>query len=382
MIYAIYIHIPFCTQRCHYCDFYSLRSNLFSNLDEQFRLFTDHLIQEIQLYEKDYKNNIFQSLYIGGGTPSLFPVSYFDKVIDQLYRSFQFHTGFEFSIECNPESLSSEKMDFYKDIGVNRISLGCQTFNDSLLKDIGRETTSSEIFKRYHQLREKGFDNINFDFIFALVNQTTEIYKKDLEIALSLKPDHISAYSLILARDLLKHKIDAGELFLPEEESVTEQFLYTYNYLPKNGLDFYEVSNYAIPGKECKHNIAYWDLKNYLGLGPSACGTVNNVRYCNTASLKQYYEFLSNNKKPIGFSEDITVDKKIKEKIMLSLRCKSGLNLLELKELFQNCPLNYTDFENKLEKHIQSKLLINEENYIRVSDKGLLLLDSILVDLI
>ncbi len=380
MIHGIYIHIPFCTKRCHYCDFYSLKTTLFQNKNDQFELFINALIKEITYFSDLYKENIYSTIYLGGGTPSLLPTPLMITLFNQLYKSFRFKNNIEISIETNPESLDENKLQCYKDLGINRISLGCQTFNNDILKVLGRETTNEEIIKKYSLIRKKGFDNVNLDLMFGLINQSFDDYKKDLQQIIQLQPDHISSYSLIQGRKILDAKINQESNFLPGDDCVADEFIYTYDFLEKNAYQFYEISNYSHQGKECKHNLIYWSLEDYLGLGPSACGTINNTRYTNVYNLKQYIDLLSQNKSPVHTSETLHQETRNKENIMLSLRTKRGLDIHQLEK---NTTVNwFKRFQNNLDQLINEGFLIKNGKNISATPKGVVLLDNIIVQLL
>ncbi|MDH4128733.1 MAG: radical SAM family heme chaperone HemW, partial [Spirochaetota bacterium] len=319
MIPGLYIHIPFCSTKCIYCDFYSIKTSTHKNKDNLFDTFIQSIKKEIEIYKSQIKNNVFSTIYIGGGTPSILPIKHIDSLFSCIFNTFSFNSNLEFTIELNPESTTHEKLLLYKEWGINRISLGCQTFNDTILKAIGRYTSAKEIIEKYNLIRNLGFNNVSIDIIFALVNQTANQYKEDLKIAVSLKPEHISAYSLTLGRKILNSRIEKGIFELTNENDVLKEYLFTHKYLEENGLYFYEVSNFAQKGKESIHNINYWQQKDYLGLGPSACGTINYNRYSNARKLKSYFNLLSQNKLPIDFSETLDSQKIRDELIMLSL---------------------------------------------------------------
>ncbi len=376
MIPGLYLHIPFCTKRCHYCDFYSLKTSLFDNEIEQFQRFTSALIKEIDYYKGRYPQNTFNSIFLGGGTPSLLPADIFDRLMNHLFNAFSFADGFEFTIECNPESLDRDKLMSYKDGGVNRISLGCQTFSDTILKQLGRNTNKCEIIDKYHLIREIGFNNVNLDFIFGLVNQSAEDYKEDLQLAVSLKPNHFSCYGLTLGPKILKNRIEEGILNLPDEDSVLEEYLFTLDYLKSQGYSQYEVSNFAQKDFECRHNLIYWQQQDYLGLGPSACGTINGIRYTNVSSLKQYYKLIDSGESPVDHEELLDSSTLRKERIMLTLRTTQGLDMDSLSS--DKGGIWFQSFQKKVSGYIDMELLQQRGNQLSTTRKGLLVLDSIL----
>ncbi len=351
-----------------------------TNQDDLLNRFIHALCSEIDMYQARQPDNIFSSLYIGGGTPSILSTKQMDKLVQHTFSAFQFQDDFEFSIEGNPESINEEKLICYKRLGVNRISLGCQTFNDDLLKLLGRNTTKKETIQKYQLIRNTGFDNINLDFIFGLINQRFQDYADDLTQAVALQPEHFSCYSLTINRQPLARKIDRGVFQLPDEETIHDEYLWNYDYLEKNGYYFYELSNFAQSGKECRHNLFYWRQKDYLGLGPSASGTINQFRYSNIHNLKQYFNKLADKQLPIGFSETLDQQKIRDETIMLSLRTKQGLNLDSFM-MFQDDKWRES-FRKKLDYFISADLLYQKGNQIIATPKGLLLLNHIIVNLL
>lgn len=375
---AIYIHIPFCKIRCSYCSFYSLRTSIFKNIDSIYSQFTQNLQKELLLYADQFKKNLFKTIFIGGGTPSILPRKWLQSIFETLFKNYQFSSNLEFTIEVNPESVSEDHLKLYKNYSVNRISMGCQTFHNPTLIAINRETSKKEIIQKYFLLRKYGFTNINLDFIFGLWNQPTKQYQKDLRIAVELDPEHISTYGLTLDRKDLKKKCDQKEIILPNEEEVIKNYLYTINFLEKNHYIFYEVSNFAKKGKKCRHNLIYWSQKNYLALGPSAVGTIQKRRYKNL-NLNSYIKNLKKGQYPIQNIENLTKKDQINEKIILSLRQKKGLNI---KSICWEKNEDYSNFINKINFYQNLNLLKVEKDLVKLKKDGFLVLDTILSNLI
>ncbi len=375
MIYGLYIHIPFCKLRCYYCDFHSIKVDLYKD-EDIFDKYINALIKEIDLYKRKYPNSVFHSLYIGGGTPSILPLYAIDKLLHHLFYSFSFRQGFEFTIEVNPESIDRKKLLCYKAYGVNRLSLGCQTFNDKLLKILGRITYKRDILDKYYLARGIGFDNINLDIIFGLVNQNYTDYANDLAELIRLSPDHISCYSLSINRRLSRI-IESRAYNIPDEELIRKEYLLTHEVLSASGIHYYEVSNFARQGKESIHNLNYWRQKDYFGLGISAVGTVNSLRRNNVSDLKKYLLMTNENRLPISSYEKLDYNTLWTEKIMLSLRTKEGLSIKELRG-----HEHYSSFESKLFKYVDLDLLCIEGDRVYASISGILLLDKIILSLL
>lgn len=358
---GLYIHIPFCNRRCVYCDFYllELKDNFQHPQSKEtvYQDFLNSLQKEIQLYQKELKQREFQSLYMGGGTPSLLNREKFSFLCDLLFSNFHFSKDFEFCIESNPESIDSEKLSGYREWGVNRISLGCQSFHDSLLKQLGRESSKDEILQKYKLIRSMNFENINLDLIFGLLPM--EEYQKDLKISVSLEPNHISCYGLSLERKSFQRKVQNKDFLVCTDEESLKQYQFSHRFLEANHYFFYEVSNFAQKGWECQHNWLYWDQKDYLGLGPSACGTLSGVRYKNFPSLKRYKQYLYHHQKPYAQKEILTPLIQKTEAIFLGLRTRKGIDVSILSSFVTDTPENTETHEKwkKLQQLIQKGFL-------------------------
>ncbi|MGL5575125.1 MAG: radical SAM family heme chaperone HemW, partial [Sarcina sp.] len=263
---SLYIHIPFCDQKCHYCDFPSFAGK--GDLKDRY---IDSLIKEINQNINGYINGyIIDTIFIGGGTPSSLSAAQLEKLLINV-NNFEFANDIEFTVECNPGSITKEKLNVMKKYGVNRLSMGLQAVQNTLLKDLGR-IHSYEVFKENFALaRECGFENINVDLMFGLPKQKVSEWKESLAMICSLNPEHISAYSLIIEEGTRFNKLyEADKLKLPTEDEEREMYHLAKETLLKNGFSQYEISNYSKEGFECRHNIAYWKMNNWLGLGSAA----------------------------------------------------------------------------------------------------------------
>jgi len=301
-MYGIYLHFPFCISKCHYCDFYSITE--LSPIDN----FVNALCKEIQLQDsisRIHKPKV-DTIFLGGGTPSLLKPSQLEIIIETLYKYFDIAQNTEFTIECNPGTLTETSLKEFRGLGINRLSIGVQSFNQDELKFLQRIHTTDDAVKSIEIARKSGFENISIDLIFSIPGQTLESWNNTLEKTISMELEHISAYSLIyekdtpLYNDWLNHKVEKTD-----EETEAKYYETLIEKLVNHGLEHYEVSNFAKPNKKCRHNLKYWQGEEYFAFGPSANGYLNNTRYWNVKNLKLYFDSINQNKLPIEGSEHI-----------------------------------------------------------------------------
>lgn len=393
---VIYVHIPFCIKKCLYCDFLSGPCDDFSK-----EKYVKSLLYEISYYGKKYgkegRDIIVSSVFFGGGTPSILDETLMSSIIKQLRDSFTIEENAEITIECNPGTLSADKLRIYKQSGVNRLSIGLQSANDDELKNIGRIHTYEDFVRSYYMARECGFDNINIDLMSALPGQTLKSYKETLEKIVNLNPEHISSYSLILEEGtplydriekLEKNGEDTG---LPDEDTEREMYYLTKKILSDNGFERYEISSYSKKGYECRHNIAYWIRDNYLGLGLGASSCMDNIRRKNTDDMKRYMEvFCNDHVKDISDSgvlneeETAVLSEKdmMAEFMFLGLRMISGISKQKFKRCFGK---DYdTIYGGVTEKLIKEGLaeIFDDGDRICLSEKGIDVSNSIFVNFI
>lgn len=291
----LYLHIPFCVKKCSYCDFLS-----FATDETTQHAYADALIREIEFYGPQMLDYIINTIYIGGGTPTWLNEDKMVEILDAVYTYFNVTSDAEVSMECNPGTVTSEKLEKYRRAGVNRLSIGLQSTDDEELKMLGRIHTFEQFLKTYEMARNAGFHNINIDLISGIPYQTEEKFLHTLQNVIRLRPEHISSYSLIVEEgtpfyDAYRYDVEKQEAgmqtdILPTEDEVYRIYKMTQHYLAKAGYKQYEISNFAHPGFECEHNIGYWTRANYLGLGLGAASLVENVRYANISDLYQYIE--------------------------------------------------------------------------------------------
>jgi len=369
---GLYIHIPFCKVKCIYCDFYSITKK-----EDQIPLFTKCLLKEIDSY-KDYARKwTFDTLFFGGGTPSLLPAKYLEEILQKLHDTFDTSKIKEITLETNPGEASLEHLKDIRKLGVNRLSMGFQSFDDKILKVLGRLHKSKDCFKTFKNARKVGFDNINTDMIFNIPDLSIEKWKEDLETLINLDPEHISAYSLTVEPstklfNLVKNK----ELLMPLEKIDIEQFLSTKEILSKANYKHYEISNYAKDNMECKHNLHYWSLSPYLSFGPSAHSYDLNKRWWNYKSLNKYIENLSNNLIPVSGYESLSKTDNYNEIILNGLRLSRGVDLTIIKKHYNS---NFNNYINSIKNKWDCLEISN--NSIKITDNGALFVDEISADM-
>ena len=317
---GIYLHIPFCDTKCIYCDFYSITNH--SRKDE----FLSAISKEITSYSEKLRGRSFDSIFFGGGTPSLLSYDDFAGLFDTLYKNYHISGNTEITIESNPGTLNKQKLNEFKKLPINRLSFGVQSFNENELKYLTRIHSSVEAIDAVKQAQDTGFDNINIDLIFALPNQTMQSWKDNLDKAIELNTQHISAYSLIFEEGTpLFTMRETGKAKAADIELEQQMYEYTMEFLAANGFEQYEISNYSKPGYECRHNLKYWSLEEYIAFGPSASSYIGDQRWTNVKNIGKYIELIEEGKPAHDFIETIDKETSITENIMLGLRSR-GIN--------------------------------------------------------
>lgn len=353
---AVYIHIPFCLRKCNYCDFYSVKIE-----EDRAREFALALLEEIRLHSS-IKG---KTLYLGGGTPTSLPSLLLREIITTAKERFSLPLDAELSVEANPETLDEEKLKLLRSIGVNRLSIGVQSFNDELLKFLGRAHSASRARWAVEKAKELSFENINIDLLFAIPGQSLDDWHRTLEETLHLKLAHISCYSLTLEKGTkLWRDFRDGKIEPVDEELSAQMFEDADKMLTSAGYIHYEISNYALPGYHCKHNLCYWRGEPYLGLGPSAVSFLPPFRLRNP-SLPSYLKG-----KRARVEEMIDERESEKEKVMLGLRLKEGIEKRLLKK------------NSLLEEMLSNGLIEEDAERIRLTTRGMLVYNSIVSNLI
>ena len=351
--FSLYFHIPFCLKKCSYCDFVS-----YVGKEKLINRYVEVLLEEMDGMSGLGQGGKLKTIYFGGGTPTLLQVKHFERIFAATVKCFASNLeDLEITAEANPGTADKAKLKALKELGVNRLSIGVQSFNNRHLKNLGRIHSSSEIFRICEDACTAGFENVNLDLIFALPGQTLEEWQKDLCLALSLKPRHISTYNLQLEENtpLWKRR---KFLQFPSEEEELAMYEYAIETLTAAGYRHYEISNFAHPGYECQHNLNYWKNGNYLGLGAGAHSHWDGKRWANTDTLESYLRMADGE----GRKRENLTDVAGRETIMLGLRLLEGLP----EEKFKG-------FEREVEELISDQLLARENGYLRLTRKGLYL---------
>ena len=371
---GIYIHIPFCKQKCYYCDFVS-----FSNKEGYIEKYVETVKREIDSY--DLSNYNITTIYIGGGTPSRIPSEKIQEILEKIKQKISESQtrweDIEITIELNPGTVDEEKIKKYKEIGINRLSIGLQSTNNKLLKEIGRIHTFEDFKNTYNLVKKVGFENINVDLMIELPNQTISDVKESLNEIIKLNPTHVSVYSLIVEENTkMEQLINNKELQLPDEELERQMYWYVKNTLELNGYNHYEISNFAKKGKESKHNLNCWEQKEYIGLGLAAYSYLNGVRYGNTSNIEEYInvqDFFNRSEleeSGIRIVDEVqTLEDKRKEYMLLGLRKIEGVSIQKFKEKFVENPIFL--FRKELEKLVNEELIAIDGDFIRLTNKGL-----------
>ena len=365
---GIYLHIPFCKKKCDYCDFISFP---YSQAIELVEKYIETMEAEIDSYDLTSYN--VTTIYMGGGTPSILPSKEIEKLLNKIKTKLEENKNetkwedIEITIEVNPGTVDKNKLETYKKSGVNRLSIGLQTTNNKLLKQIGRIHTYEEFLNTYQMAKEIGFQNCNVDLMLGLPNQTIQDLKQSLEKILELNPNHISVYSLIVEEGTpIERKLQKGELELPDEDTERQMYWYVKNTLELNGYEHYEISNFAKKGKASKHNLNCWQQKEYIGIGLAASSYLDQVRYSNVEELKKYIESQAKEK---NIMEKQTIKDAKKEYMLLGLRLIKGVNITAFKQKYNENPIFL--YRKELEKLVIEKLIVVDGNWIRLTNKGL-----------
>ena len=368
----LYIHIPFCVKKCDYCDFLSFAA------DEQTqKSYVAALQKELAFYGAKYKDRRITTIFIGGGTPSWLKEDYMQAIMETVYHYFSVEQDAEITIECNPGTITEHKFEVYRRIGINRLSIGLQSVHNEELKILGRIHTFEQFLKTYDMARKHGFSNINIDLMSSLPGQTPEIFCDSLYQVLKLKPEHISVYSLIIEKgtpfyelyrfDAVRQAAGMQTESFPTEEEEYQTTKMTQHILKEAGYHWYEISNFAKPGYECRHNIGYWKRVDYLGVGLGASSLIDNVRYSNTRDLYTYLSVPADSLHETA--AQITRNEQMEEFMFLGLRMRDGFYRDEFTQAF-GIPIEavYGDALNHLQ---QEELLLKREGRIYLTDKGM-----------
>ncbi len=328
---AIFLYIPFCKTVCTYCDF-----NVYAHLGKMFDAYTDALAQEIGRTAADLAApRLARSLALGGGTPSILPIPLLGQIFDVVYRNFELEPGAEVTLEANPGTVDRDKLRALRELGVNRLSLGVQTFDDARLKGFNRRHTAAESREAFDLAHQVGFDNINLDLIFGLPDQSLQDWAQTLDRALAWQPEHLSLYGLQVEEGTaLARQIAGGRVQEPDEDLAADMFMLAHDRLTAAGFEHYEISNYARPGSQSRHNLTYWSNLPYLGFGAGAHSFFDGERYANLLAPAEYIARIGRNESVVATRASVSREIEIGDTLMLGLRLERGIVFEEYRQRF------------------------------------------------
>lgn len=365
----IYIHIPFCIRKCDYCDFLSGPSGPEEQAD-----YVQALLREIQAVEKGEGRSV-SSIFIGGGTPSVLDERLLGDILREIRNRFKMEEDAEITIEVNPGTANIGKLQAYREMGINRLSIGLQSPEDRELKILGRIHNYGQFLETYQEARTVGFDNINIDLMSAIPDQTYEGWMKNLRTVAELEPEHISAYSLIVEEGT---PFAARKLNLPDEDTEYNMYEATAQILKEYGFEQYEISNYARKGRKCRHNVGYWTRQDYLGFGLGASSLYGKERFANTADMKKYLENSKNPEKIREKEPSLTREDEMAEFMFLGLRMTKGISKADFQRCF-GCTIESV-YGEVLEKYESMELLLEKDGRIFLSREGIHVSNSIMAE--
>ena len=372
---GLYIHIPYCIHKCGYCDF-----NSHPIKQDEMNHYIDALVAEMKHYAKTYSNtNIIRTIFLGGGTPTTLTVYQLERILKECVSEFTVASDAEITIEANPATIDIEQLKSIRQTGYNRISIGVQSFDKAELKLLDRAHGPEEIHSTVDRARKAGFDNLSLDLMFAVPNQSLSSWENNLNKALEKNPEHLSTYNLTIEQGTAFSKLQSnGKLIMPDDDHQLELYKRTIERLTKKGFHHYEISNFARRGKECKHNITYWENKNTLGLGAGASSYMNGTRFKNINLPAHYIRQVKEKKIAVEHSETLEPRQAMGETIMLGLRLLQGISIHQFEKRFQISFINL--FRNIISSLKEKELIVIEKDYLRLSQKGLFLADSVILE--
>ncbi|TQR10604.1 radical SAM family heme chaperone HemW [Psychrobacillus soli] len=364
MVRGVYIHIPFCHQICNYCDF-----NKFFFQNQPVDEYIEALGQEMVLWADDLKNASVETIFIGGGTPTSLSVKQLERLLALIHTHIPMDSLVEFTSEANPDELTLEKMQLMRKFGVNRLSMGVQTFDQELLQVLGRTHSNDHVYKVIEYAKQTNFPSISIDLMYGLPNQTMDQWKASLKEAFRLNIPHISAYSLLVEpKTIFYNLLSKGKLTLPGEDLEAEMYSYLMDEMKRNGYAQYEISNFAYKGIESKHNLLYWDNDEYIGLGAGAHGYVNSVRYSNHGPLKKYMHTIEVDEKPIMMQKEVSQVEKMEEEMFLGLRKNEGVSLARFEQRYGQALQGV--YGKEIDELLEKELVSIENNFIKLTKRG------------
>jgi oxygen-independent coproporphyrinogen-3 oxidase len=377
MAFGVYVHIPYCVKKCPYCDFNSYGVGKLIPEKE----YTEAILKELDFYRESIEKFPLSSIFFGGGTPSLFSSDSIGEIIDRVLKIACPLDPLEVSLEINPKTVDLEKLKGLREFGVNRISVGVQSFSKKKLKLLGRVNAPCDSCRALEDTMRAGFEDFNLDLMFGVPFETPDEWMADLEKALEFNTTHISAYCLTIEDDTVFGTLySEGKLQLPDEETLTEMHTLTGDFLELSGYTQYEISNFARPGFECKHNLLYWRGEDYLGLGAGAHSHLSSdekgfwgIRWANLKNPSLYMKSVLEAKKPLSFTEFLKKEEVLYDKILMGLRLKDGISLINLEERFGT-----KLYSDKLSILFREGFLAISDNSIHLTKKGILVSNELI----
>ncbi|RQD69785.1 MAG: radical SAM family heme chaperone HemW [Tindallia sp. MSAO_Bac2] len=362
---SIYIHIPYCASKCHYCDFISCVGN-----KNDITYYIKLLQQEIFMYKEIIQDRSVETVFFGGGTPSLIPGEDIKELLNTMKQAFDFTADVEISLEANPGQLDADKLFHYRESSINRISFGLQALQDPLLNVLGRNHNAEDFYRQIESAKNEGFSNINADIIFGIPGQEMDDWLETICCVAEMNLSHLSCYGLTFEKGTSLYQWVQQGIIMPMDEDLEwKMFRTAIEQLPKRGYSHYEISNYSRPGEECRHNLTYWNNAEYLGLGVAAHGYLNGRRYENTAELTEYKNRIHNRILPVIHRQTVSPDEYKKETMFLGLRLIMGISVERFRAKHGVSCLDY--FKNEINELVEQKLLWIDDDRIKLTDKGL-----------
>jgi len=375
---AIYLHIPFCKTKCLYCSF-----NSHAGRDAEIAGYLQALNSHIRSMADHpwCRSHSFFSLYIGGGTPTICDASLLNQLITNCLAAFSFCQEPEITVESNPNTLSSAKLQALRVAGVNRLSIGVQSFSPARLKCLGRSHTAEDAVLALTMARDAGFSNINIDLMYGLPGQTADEWQQTLEQAISLAPEHFSLYELMVEEKTpLAALVAGGQYQLPPEDEVADMEAVTIGLLASRGYERYEISNYALPGFTCRHNINYWQNRSWLGFGAGAVGSLSGTKVTNVADPLVYTQRINSKEEPYSEMECLSRQALFRETVIMGLRMLAGVSLQDLEDRFSLNPMDY--YGATLQTLLAQGLVLLDNGFLRLSSQALPIADRVLAELV
>ncbi|MBI2487808.1 MAG: radical SAM family heme chaperone HemW [Deltaproteobacteria bacterium] len=378
MALGVYVHIPYCVKKCPYCDFNSY--GVGKRIPEE--EYTEAVLKELDFYRGSIEKRPLSSIFFGGGTPSLFSSESIGKIIDKIEGITFPLDSLEVSLEVNPKTADLEKLKSFREVGVNRISVGVQSFSERKLKILGRINLPDDSRRVLEEISRAGFVNFNLDLMYGVSFETLDEWRLDLEKALEFNTNHISAYCLTIEDDTEFGTLySQNKLPLPDEDLLTDMITFTSEFLERAGYTQYEISNFAKPGFECRHNLLYWRGENYLGLGAGAHSHLPlnddlswGMRFSNLKNPALYMKTVKQGKKPLAFTEFLNKQEALEDRVLMGLRLREGINILNLEERFGIRPST-----NRLGILINDGFINISDDFLQLSKKGILVSDELIL---